>query len=355
MGKQIKICLDAGHYGKYNRSPAVKSYYESERMWKLHLLLKKYLEAYGIVVITTRADQTKDLALYNRGAMSKGCDLFISLHSNAVGSGVNEKIDHPIAYAAISGKADKIATLLTECVEKVMGTKEGARITHRKGSSGADYYGVVRGASAVGVPGFIIEHSFHTNTRSTNWLLSDSNLDKLAKAEADCIASYYGLKVENGASSGSASTSKETGVDLLNGFVSVIYEGSDGLNVRTHPKIASYNIVDVVHSGTFEVVGITEDRKWYKLKNGYYITAGEKYVKFTAEKPAAAVPFSVKVEINDLNIRTGAGTDYAKTGEKTGVGVFTIVEVKAGKGSNSGWGRLKSGAGWISLDYAKRV
>lgn len=52
---------------------------------------------------------------------------------------------------------------------------------------------------------------------------------------------------------------------------------------------------------------------------------------------------------------TGAGTNYAKTGETTGKGVFTIVEVKAGQGASVGWGRLKSGAGWISLDYATRL
>lgn len=45
----------------------------------------------------------------------------------------------------------------------------------------------------------------------------------------------------------------------------------------------------------------------------------------------------------------------AKTGETTGKGVFTIVEVKAGQGASAGWGRLKSGAGWISLDYATRL
>ena len=39
----------------------------------------------------------------------------------------------------------------------------------------------------------------------------------------------------------------------------------------------------------------------------------------------------------------------------TGKGVFTIVEVKSGTGSAKGWGRLKSGAGWIALDYASRV
>ena len=66
-------------------------------------------------------------------------------------------------------------------------------------------------------------------------------------------------------------------------------------------------------------------------------------------------PFMVKVSIEDLNIRKGAGTNTAKTGQCTGIGVFTIVEVREGKGSDAGWGRLKSGAGWIALSYCERV
>ena len=66
-------------------------------------------------------------------------------------------------------------------------------------------------------------------------------------------------------------------------------------------------------------------------------------------------PFLVKVSIPDLNIRKGAGTNTAKTGLCTGIGVFTIVEVRDGKGSDKGWGRLKSGAGWISLDYCQKI
>lgn len=68
----------------------------------------------------------------------------------------------------------------------------------------------------------------------------------------------------------------------------------------------------------------------------------------------ADCPFTVKISVPDLNIRKGAGTDTAKTGKFTGVGVFTIVEVKNGKGAVKGWGKLKSGAGWISLDFGKR-
>jgi hypothetical protein len=61
------------------------------------------------------------------------------------------------------------------------------------------------------------------------------------------------------------------------------------------------------------------------------------------------------VDITTLNIRKGAGTNYAKTGKYTGKGVFTITEVKSGKGSTAGWGKLKSGLGWISLDYCTRI
>lgn len=66
-------------------------------------------------------------------------------------------------------------------------------------------------------------------------------------------------------------------------------------------------------------------------------------------------PFVVMVNIMDLNIRKGPGTNYLKTGSVTGKGVFTIVEVKQGLGSKKGWGKLKSGTGWISLDYTKRI
>lgn len=75
----------------------------------------------------------------------------------------------------------------------------------------------------------------------------------------------------------------------------------------------------------------------------------------TAEDKPAATPFLVRVSISNLNIRKGAGTNYATIGKYTGRGVFTIMEVKAGNGSTAGWGRLKSGAGWISLDYATRI
>lgn len=72
------------------------------------------------------------------------------------------------------------------------------------------------------------------------------------------------------------------------------------------------------------------------------------------ESESGFSPYLVQVSITDLNIRKGPGTDYGKTGKYTGKGVFTIVAEADGQGASC-WGKLKSGAGWISLDYAKRI
>lgn len=65
-------------------------------------------------------------------------------------------------------------------------------------------------------------------------------------------------------------------------------------------------------------------------------------------------PYLVKVTADFLNICKGAGTDTARVGSITDQGVYTIVEEMQGTGATK-WGKLKSGAGWISLDYVKKV
>lgn len=184
------VCLDAGHSGDYNRSPAVPVYYESDMSWTLHLLLKAALERYGIVVKITRETQNTTLGVYERGTASKGCDLFLSLHSNAVGSDVNETVDRVMVYVPIDGSGDEIGRLFVDQISLVVGTQQKGRIATREGSNG-DYYGVIRGAVAVGTVGLILEHSFHTNTQSTNWLMEEANLARLADEEAVVIAEYF--------------------------------------------------------------------------------------------------------------------------------------------------------------------
>lgn len=77
-----------------------------------------------------------------------------------------------------------------------------------------------------------------------------------------------------------------------------------------------------------------------------------------ATKPASdhatGTSYKIQIDIANLNIRKGPGTNYDKTGQFTGKGIFTIVQESKGKGATL-WGKLKSGAGWISLDFAKKL
>lgn len=70
---------------------------------------------------------------------------------------------------------------------------------------------------------------------------------------------------------------------------------------------------------------------------------------------SAFKPYKVRVNITNLNIRKGPGTNYSTTGKCTGKGTFSIIKESKGKGSKKGWGKLKSGAGWISLDFATKI
>lgn len=187
-----RVCIDAGHYGSYNPSPAVDGYIEAQAMWRLQDYLCRELEALGVQTVKTRSLQSEDLPLTERGKKAQGCDLLVSLHSNAAGDGVREDIDYPVAYVSISGAADSIGLRLAQCVEQMMNTAQSARIEHREGSRG-DYYGVLRGAAEVNVPGVILEHSFHTNTRAASWLMDEGNLARLAAAEGQIIAQYLGV------------------------------------------------------------------------------------------------------------------------------------------------------------------
>lgn len=66
-----------------------------------------------------------------------------------------------------------------------------------------------------------------------------------------------------------------------------------------------------------------------------------------AQQPAGT--YKVRITANTLNVRAGAGTSYKVTTTVKKGGIYTIVEEK------DGWGKLKSGAGWISLKYAEKV
>lgn len=64
-------------------------------------------------------------------------------------------------------------------------------------------------------------------------------------------------------------------------------------------------------------------------------------------------PYMAKVITPALNIRSGPGINYTINGIIADQGTYTIMAEAEGPGASK-WGCLKSGVGWISLDYVKK-
>lgn len=92
---------------------------------------------------------------------------------------------------------------------------------------------------------------------------------------------------------------------------------------------------------------VTTHKKW-SGKNCPHRTLQKGWERFL-DMIDTNTPFLVKVTSEALNFRSGAGIQYKVNGTVKKGEVFTIVEVK------DGWGKLKSGAGWINLKYTKKV
>ncbi|KAH0795044.1 n-acetylmuramoyl-L-alanine amidase [Histomonas meleagridis] len=190
LSTSAKVCIDPGHAGKYNKG-AVSTYYESEVVWKLSNKLKTQLQNKGISVVMTKSSLNDDPSLEKRGNTAKGCNLFISIHSNACGT---ESVDYPLVITSLdnSGGVNTLSTNIANSLHSLMGTRQAGKVITKQGSGG-EWYGVLRGAQHVGVANrILVEHSFHTNVAAANWLLVDSNLDKIASMEANHISNFIG-------------------------------------------------------------------------------------------------------------------------------------------------------------------
>lgn len=162
------------------------------------------------------------------------------------------------------------------------------------------------------------------------------------------IASNSSVTTSSTTSSGSTSQSTalkigskgQTVIDLQNNLnklgYNLIVNGDFGQKteaaVKAFQKKYSITVDGIVGTQTYQTLnkaisGITQDNVQSSSKSSYM----------------------VKIEASALNIRKGPGTQYDIVGCIKDRGIYTIVEEK------NGWGKLKSGAGWINLDYTQRV
>lgn len=203
-----RICLDPGHAGSNYNAGAVKGYYESAIVWKLTMYEKEFLEKMGHEIVLTRANINDNPSLTVRGQKAKGCDLFVSNHTNACGTpSVTRAVGIYMTDKLgtdVDDKSKELAVKMAQTVDKSMGnighqvySKLSDKDRDGNGLKDDNYYGVLHSAFVTGVPGIIMEHGFHTNVGVCNWLMNDANLRKLAEDCAKCIAAFVGDDIED--------------------------------------------------------------------------------------------------------------------------------------------------------------
>ena len=104
----------------------------------------------------------------------------------------------------------------------------------------------------------------------------------------------------------------------------------------------------------FDVTGKACPAYWCgnAAKNALWASAFRNRIgAVTEQKPSngASACYRVRITATSLNVRKGPGTAYAAVGAVKKGQVYTIVEEK------NGWGKLKSGAGWIALSYTEKI
>lgn len=159
--------------------------------------------------------------------------------------------------------------------------------------------------------------------------------------------------------------------------VNKLLSSGSKLEIETDTSVSSYPILRTGSSGSF--VTILQKRLathgFTLVVDGSFGSATESAVKtfqkskslisdgvagsFTwaellKDPENSSLPYLVTITANVLNVRKGPGTNYAVAMTlKNDKNKYTIVEESTGTGANV-WGKLKSGAGWISLDYTKK-
>lgn len=124
------------------------------------------------------------------------------------------------------------------------------------------------------------------------------------------------------------------------------------LNYRSLPSMNG-SVKGQTGKGVFTITGVTNG--WGKLKSGagWIYLGNSNYVTIGNAAPSAthtntSSSYKVKITADALNVRAGAGTGFKKVTTVKRGEVYTIVDTA------SNWGKLKSGAGWICLDYTAR-
>ena len=193
-----KVVLDAGHGNQSNNQSPDGTYSEPEFALDMAERMRAILTRHGVAVTFTRTGtdnptgkaDTNDLQYRCDVANAiKDLDLFVSLHSNAAGSGWSSARGWEI-YASSPGDTagrNIAAKAIAKRVQEAGVTVHGEAVKHER------FY-VLKNTTA---PAVLIEHGFHTNKEDVALLKSADYRAKLAEAECRGILDYLGIAYQD--------------------------------------------------------------------------------------------------------------------------------------------------------------
>ena len=187
------------------------------------------------------------------------------------------------------------------------------------------------------------------------WHAADGNGNGNTRTIAiECIMSGKGTAEDKAAEDNAA----RIAADLLKTYglgIDCLFTHTHWLNVRDGRKGTVDQLNVMRHPYKMCPLYILPHWQEFKSKVAAYMGEAAKPTE-PMQQDFEPVQFLVKIVDDDLNIRSGAGTEFPVVGKVYKGYVFTIVETARAKDGGT-WGRLKSGAGWINIGdgYCRRV
>ncbi len=193
-GKNYVVVIDPGHGGD---NTGANLYGANEKDMNLVTANAMYQTLTQFENVTVHMTRTGDqsLSLDERAAIAKSlnADFLFSLHYNAAadheryGAEVYTSVAAP--YNALGYQFGVIQ--LAEMHAKGMFIRG---VKARRADNGSDYYGVIRGATARGIPSVIIEHCHVDQTDDHNRCILPEQQQAFGVADAIAVAKYFGLR-----------------------------------------------------------------------------------------------------------------------------------------------------------------
>lgn len=295
--KKVLVVIDPGHTGRTYNAGAVAGYYESEAMFELSRCEKAALEGYGIDVVLARSlNENPDL--YERGQMAA------RLGRSGRYDAVIFESNHSNAF---NGKACGVTIILS---------------AHLPGSE------ALGNRIADAVVGVMRPETGITYNRGVT--------TKVQRNGAD----WYGAI--RGAVSGAVSEAQAGKGPVQYAFI--VEHG-----FYDHPKECAF----LTKSNNLKKIAEAKARVIAE-----HFGLSEEKISSSDNREKDCSPYLVRVNVSSLNIRKKP-TVLSESSGYTGKGTFTIVKEAVGavdqEGTKGRWGYLKSGRGWICLEYTERL